>query len=125
VLTEIRNVKQERGGGRRRWFESDGLDLVVWYAKDALTGFQLCYDFGDGEQAVTWRPGWGFTHSIVDSGEESPLKNKTPILRLLDGAPPWTKIARWFDEQSASLEPALRELVHNKLAEKAGANAGS
>jgi hypothetical protein len=86
VLREIKSVKQERGTGRRRWFESDGLDLVVWLdASGNVTGFQLCYDFGQGEQALTWREGTGFAHSNVDAGDETPLKNRTPDSRATGG----------------------------------------
>jgi hypothetical protein len=118
VLTEIRNVKQERGAGRRRWFESEGLDLVVWLnAADAPTGFQLCYDVGRGERALTWRSGGGFTHSTVDEGDATPLKNETPIL-VPDGATPWEGVTKLFAARSGSLEPALRELVLARLAAK-------
>ena len=58
MLHEIKNVRQEAGGGRRRWFESEGMDVVVWMDGDgAIIGFQLCYDFGQGERALTWREG--------------------------------------------------------------------
>jgi len=121
VLHEIKNVKQERGAGRRRWFESDGLELVVWFdASESVTGFQLCYDLGKGEHALTWRAGTGFAHSVVDEGDGSPLRNETPVLRP-DLPPPWAEIARLFDERSESLEPPLRQLVHDKLAEQVGA----
>ncbi len=116
-------MKQERGGGRRRWFESDGLELVVWLGDHAnVTGFQLCYDFGRGERALTWREETGFAHSAVDAGDETPLKNQTPIL-VPDGTVPWTKVAKLFDERSGTLEPALRRFVHGKLVEQAGAGA--
>lgn len=115
MLHEIKNVKQERGAGRRRWFESDGLDLVVWLQPDnTVTGFQLCYDFGHGEYALTWRAESGFAHSVVDEGESSPLKNQTPVLEP-DGDVPWRELVRQFDQRSATLEPRLRQLVHDKL----------
>jgi hypothetical protein len=123
VLHEIKNVKQERGAGQRRWFESEGLELVVWLDDaDAVTGFQLCYDFGKGEHALTWRAGSGFAHDVVDAGEATPLKNQTPIL-VPDGVVPWGDVARLFDERSGSLEAPLRQLVHEKLVERAGASA--
>ena len=116
VLKEIPNVKQEPGAGRRRWFESDGLDLVVWLdAAGTLTGFQLCYDLGRGERALTWRPGTGFAHHEVDEGDKNPLKNETPIL-LPVGAVPWAGLTKLFESRSASLEPALRERVQSRLA---------
>src|SRR3954468_9088548 len=111
VLHEIRNVKQEPGSGRRRWFESEALDLVVWLeADESITGFQICYDLGRGEHALTWRHDSGFAHSTVDEGDETPLKNKTPILTP-DNTVPWHEIARLFDDRSESLEPSLRDLV--------------
>jgi hypothetical protein len=125
VLHEIRNVKQERGAGRRRWFESDGLDLVVWYdPAGTVTGFQLCYDLGSGEHALTWLEDSGFSHSVVDSGDYSPFKNKSPTLEAANDEPPWAEVGRLFDERSGSLESGLRQLVHDKLVERAEANAG-
>lgn len=124
MLHEIKNVKQERGAGRRRWFESDGLELVVWLGAedDRVAGFQLCYDLGHGEHALTWRAGSGFAHSVVDAGDATPLKNETPILHP-DQQVPWSEIARLFDERSGSLEPELARLIRDKLAERAGASA--
>lgn len=120
VLHEIKNVKQERGPGRRRWFESDGFELVVWFdAANAVTGFQICYDLGEGEHALTWRPGRGFSHAMIDTGDGSPFGNLTPVLSP-DSDIPWHEIARVFDERSASLEPGLRRLVRNRLADRAG-----
>ncbi|MEO5959193.1 MAG: hypothetical protein ABIZ49_10585 [Opitutaceae bacterium] len=117
VLREIRNVKQERDDGARRWFQSDGFELVVWLdTRGGVTGFQICYDLGKGERALTWRGRSGFVHSVVDAGDDTPLKNKTPVL-VPDGEVPWAELARRFDERSATLEPSLRKLVHAKLAE--------
>jgi hypothetical protein len=116
VLREITNLKQERGAGRRRWFESEGFDLVVWLgADDLVTGFQICYDFGRGEHALTWRPESGFAHHAVDPGDATPLKNETPVL-IPDGAVPWLEVADCFARCSDALEADLRLLVGEKLA---------
>ena len=118
VFHEIKNVRQEPGPGRRRWFESDNFDLVVWLEPgDRIAGFQLCYDFGRGEHALTWRDGCGFAHAAVDSGEDSPLKNCTPIL-VADGQVPWPEVQRRFTERCGSLEPELRDFVQDKLQAK-------
>ncbi len=123
MLHEIQNVKQEPGAGRRRWFESEDLEVVVWLdAADHVTGFQLCYDFGRGEHALTWREGAGFAHSVVDTGDATPLKNETPVLQPEDRVP-WPDIARLFDRESATLEPGLRQLIHDPLAERVSASA--
>ena len=118
MFREFVNVKQERRQGRRRWFESDGLELVVWHdAADRLEGFQFCYDFGQGEHALTWRPGVGFAHSLVDTGDdlEQAGGKQTPIL-LPDGAVPWAALGAKFAERSATLEPELRQLISDRLA---------
>jgi len=116
VLREIRNVKQEGGPGRRRWFEAEALELVVWFGgnEEQVSGFQVCYDLGRGERALTWREGAGFTHSIVDTGDADPLRNETPVLRL-DPQVPWAEITRAFEACSGELESGLRELVQEKL----------
>jgi hypothetical protein len=123
VLHEIKDVRQERGAGRRRWFESEGMDLVVWLdSRDAVAGFQICYDLGQGEHALTWRPGGGFAHHAVDQGDTTPLKNEAPML-VPDGSVPWASVTRMFNQRSAELEAPLRDLVHAKLAEQEAAGA--
>ena len=117
MLHEIKTVRQEKGSGRRRWFESEGLDLVIWLNPDtSVTGFQLCYDLGQGEHALTWRNASGFAHTRIDSGDETPFANRAPVLEP-DGPVPWKEIAQLFSQRSATLEPALRELVQHRLAE--------
>lgn len=116
VLREIRNVKQERGPGRRRWFEAEAFELVVWFdgQGEKVSGFQVGYDFGQGERALTWREGEGFAHSIVDTGDADPLRNETPVLRPEPNVP-WAEIVRAFEACSGGLERELRELVQGKL----------
>ena len=119
VLHEIKNVRQESGPGRRRWFESDGLDLIVWLSpRDEISGFQLCYESLRGPHALTWRVDGGFTHCEVDEGDATPFKNETPVL-VPDGRVPWARIRGLFDERSAALEPGLREFVQEKLVTQA------
>jgi hypothetical protein len=116
VLREFKRLKQEPTPGFRRWFESDGFDLVVWYdAAGEVTGFQICYDFGEGEHALTWRSRGGYSHDAIDSGDTNPLRKQTPIL-VRDGAVPWTRLRSTFDRRSENLDPAVRQLVRHKLA---------
>lgn len=124
MLHEIKNVKQERGGGQRRWFESDGLELVVWLeGSGQVTGFQIVYDLGRGKHALTWRPAAGFAHAAIDAGDGTPFKNLSPILTQ-EGDVPWREIARLFDAESESLEVELRRIVRDRLAARTGASAG-
>ena len=121
MLVEFHQVKQEGGANRRRWFQGDGLELIVWYGQSGPpVGFQLCYQGTDRrERALTWRPGQGFTHAQVDSGDTRPDKNMTPIL-VKDGAVPWALVQGEFERCSAGLEPALRDFVLGAFQERAG-----
>ena len=116
MLTEFRQVKQEPGG-RRRWFESDGLELIVWYGADGrIAGFQLCYGSGArAEHALTWRRGTGFAHHFVDTGDDQPQRNETPVL-LPDGAVPWVDLTALFVARSPTLDADLREEILQRLA---------
>ena len=112
VLEEYKKVSQQRNApGYRRWFSDDELDLIVWYSASAeISGFQLCYDLGRRERAFTWRKDGGLIHTAVDSGDESPLYNRSPIL-VSDGSPPLEWILAEFKKRSENLEPAIVTLV--------------
>ena len=111
MLRENRNVRQEPGH-RRRWFEDDGLELIVWLdGADEVEGFQLCR----AGRALTWRRDVGFTHARVDEGDETPLKNLTPVL-VPGTTVPWTDLMADFRAGSATLEAGLRDFVLQRLA---------
>jgi hypothetical protein len=115
VLVEYKGVKQEAGGGSRRWFEDQSYELVVWYLPDgSVEGFQILYYGKVAERALTWRSGEGFIHSRIDNGTDFPMKNLAPIL-LPNGNIPWPQVVREFEESSADLEPGLREFVKQRL----------
>jgi hypothetical protein len=116
MLTEFRHVKQEGPPLRRRWFEGGGLELIVWQdEKGGLSGFQLCHQLADGPHALTWIPAAGFSHSRIDEGDSSPLRNETPVLEP-GGAVPWAAIEASFAAEGTALEPGLREAVAARLA---------
>src|SRR5215831_11788516 len=111
MLAELDNVPQERqGSGRRRWFADDEMELIVWYAETgAITGFQLCYDIRGKEGAFTWRDGADVWHTAIDSGEDSPLHNRTPI--MVSGPPDSVdKVVADFKVRSQMLAADLAEL---------------
>lgn len=109
-------IKTVAGDLHRRWLADDYVDLFVWYQADRQTiaGFQLCYDKGHREHALTWMEGKGFTHHAVDDGEDSPLANRTPILRP-DGVVRVDKLAAEFEARSTALDPVIRDYVLERL----------
>jgi len=104
-----------RSDYKRTWMSDDYFDLIVWYKpSNAIHGFQLCYGKPDCERAFTWLSHSGFTHSQIDSGEEEPEANRTPIL-LPDGSFPIAEVSREFTRRSEQLPKSLRNFVMAKL----------
>jgi hypothetical protein len=112
MLHEAPNVRQVPKEGRRRWFTDPTADLIVWYDKAGnIDGFQLCYDKGVHERALTWRRGFGYCHEKVDDGESEFWGMKmTPIL-VPDGAFNSADIAARFRRESAEIDPDIAKLV--------------
>ena len=117
ALIEVVQVRQVPGEPRRRWFVSRDLDLIVWCdGSDSPIGFQLCYEQGRPERALTWKPELGFVHMAVDDGEtDVGLRYKgTPIL-VSDGYFDANWVSDLFSEESAQLPPEIVEFVATKL----------
>jgi len=113
MLAEFQKVRQIPRDGFRRWFSDAELDLIVWYEDESLAeilGFQLCYDKGSSQRAITWLRGRGFSHDRIDDGEVSPLRNRTPIL-VADGVFPKERIVRSFREAAGRIEYSLASFI--------------
>ena len=117
-MLEMRDVRQVPNDYFRRWFYDDNFDLVAWYQPDgSLHGFQLSYDKTGHEKALTWYCDRGLSHHRVDSGEASPLENRTPILIEEDGRFGMAKVLADFENSTAGLPPELRTVVLQKISE--------
>ncbi len=116
VFREFKSVRQEPRG-RRRWFESSAIELVLWLDDSGIsTGFQLIYQLDGRECALTWRRDFGFAHSRVDSGDHL-LGKQTPLL-ISDGAVPWAQVTDLFAQSAPSLEPELRDFILVRLCDR-------
>jgi hypothetical protein len=116
MLHEIENVRQPPNEGSRRWFSDSFFDLIVWYdPSGTLEGFQLCYDRGVKERALTWRRNMGYSHEKIDDGESITGRMKmTPIL-VPDGAFDAKGIASRFKDASPGIDPEIAGLVLEKI----------
>jgi hypothetical protein len=115
---EITKVSQAAGEPRRRWFVSDALDLVVWWdAAGQPSGFQLCYEQGGSERALTWHSEQGFTHRAVDDGERRCGKHKAIPILLAEGLFDANPVAARFAAESAELPSEVADFVIQKLRE--------
>jgi len=116
MLREI-PVTQTEQEPRRRWFADEYFDLVVWLSDTStVVAFELCYDGPRVERAVRWSGDHGYGHFRVDTGEETPMRNRTPIL-ISDGSFPKEQVVAGFSQASATLDPAIRTFVLRRLQE--------
>lgn len=82
MLVEIENVRQVPEEGVRRWFMDKDMDLILWYDKEILMGFQISYDKRSVQRTVTWK-------SSSEGRKSSSLTcdgpyNKKRVIRLLE-----------------------------------------
>lgn len=102
----------------RRWFDDDQgfFDLIAWIDDSGeVSGFQLSYDVNGNERAITWLGG-AFSHRNVDAGDDSPLSNDSSILTgiaIFSAA----DLAERFRESSRGIDPLVREVLLERLAE--------
>ena len=117
---EVLAVRQIDGEPHLRWFQSDSCDLFLWEdTAGAPCRFQLCYDRGDDEHALTWvRETNTLDHHSVDDGERSFRHGASPMLCAARQAPP-QQLAERFQAVSEAVPPVVRELVLRVLAEAA------
>ena len=129
MLLEKTMLWQNPREGRRRWFFDAYFDLIVWYGPetDEITGLQLCYARGRGEHALIWEAGRGFSHYRVDNGE-TPGRSKMSPVFVAGAALDVAEVSRRFRIAGDRIDPAIRDLVLDKLEEygrrKSAAGAG-
>ncbi len=112
MLLESQHVRQNPGEPLRRWFASSYFDLIVWYnAEQVPVGFQLCYDKGRSERAMTWRRPDTYSHMSVDDGEARPFRYKAAPSMMEDEHFEPTEVAALFEKESGQLPPDLAVLV--------------
>ena len=119
MLREITALRSQPGRRRKRWFSDDAMDLFIWCdAEGRIEAFQLTLKTGDGpgrEHAVSWYAGTGFTHHVVDDGEQRPGRYKsTPLLVPSAGSTGGFREA--FAARAGQIDPDVRAFVDAKLA---------
>jgi hypothetical protein len=111
---------QRQGEPKRRWFQSDALDLIVWLTEgEGIWGFQLCYDRGREERVLTWTAEAGYSHDRIDDGEGNPIKNQTPIL-IPDGTFPGRRVLDELVSETRGIDPRIRAFVVERVGGFAG-----
>jgi hypothetical protein len=118
LVIEIRDVRQNPNENFRRLFSDENFHLIVWYKPDeTIDGFELSYDKTGREKAIRWLSDKGFSHYRVDSGEQSPLANRTPMLTATKDKPELERLLSRFEASDDRLPLPLRDLC--KMIERA------
>ena len=114
-------VKQVPGEPRRRWFEDDYFDLLVWENEfGQIVEFQLCYDKLHNQRALIWKAQIGFLHNKVDDGENNPGKYKSTPILVDDGVFDSETIAEKFKYKSKDIDTKVSTFVINKIRDYRG-----
>lgn len=117
MLKETKNVRQVSGDPRRRWFDDEYFDLIVWFDKDdSVWGFQLCYDRENKPRALTWTKNNGYKHSGIDDGEGGGMNKSSPVL-VTDGLFDAGTIAKKLEAASKDLPLQISLFVLEKVRE--------
>jgi hypothetical protein len=119
MLQKIRGVRQDDTLLERQWFQDDFFDLFVWLDQSGtMVSFQLCYDRLNRERVLAWNKASGFIHRRVDDGEQTPVRNMSPIM-VSDGRFGSESVAAEFDRRGLELDGRLLNFIRRKIDEAA------
>ncbi len=100
----------------RRWFTDNKTDLFVWLDDNGnISRFQICYNKGENEHALTWEAGHGISHHAVDDGEEKVMKMKKSPILVQDGRVDIETITRIFTDIGHELPAFIYNFVLDKI----------
>lgn len=114
-------INQVPGEPRRRWFEDNYFDLLVWENESGqIVEFQLFYDKFYNQRSLIWKDQSGYSHNKVDDGENKPGKYKASPILVNDGVFDFAKIAEKFRSRSQDIDTKVSSFVFNKIKEYHG-----
>lgn len=116
MLKEITGVTEDDAEPRRRWFSDKKMDLYVWYDDNGtVIQFQMCYDKGPGEKALTWDEDGGFVQQAVDDGEGGLFRMKSSPILTERGRTDTGHALQLLNGLGAKLEHDLYQFITGKL----------
>ncbi|HAN05549.1 MAG TPA: hypothetical protein DCW72_08765 [Elusimicrobia bacterium] len=116
MLKEAMHVMQVKGEPRRRWFDDEYFDLIVWFEPGSeIWGFQLCYDREWKPRALTWTRQYGYKHTGIDDGEHAPGASKSAPVLVADGKFDAPSVSARFERAAAEIPGDIAAFVLEKL----------
>ena len=115
MLYEIGDVRQHEGEGKRRWFSDDYFDLIIWFNKEKIEGFQLCYDKTGYERSITWHnKSERYDHNKIDEGDHLWGHKRSPTL-VADGVFDKKRVAYKFWNSSKDIDKDIAMFVYKRI----------
>lgn len=115
MLKEI-PVTSDDNEPAKRWFTDHDTDLFVWLdGSGNINRFQICYNKGHNEHALTWVRNSGFTHHAVDDGEEKVMKMKKSPILIQDGQIDYAGVAGLMEAIGGELPAFIYNFVQDTL----------
>ena len=116
MLKEAKHVMQVKGEPRRRWFDDEYFDLIVWFEPgDEVFGFQLCCDMESKPRALTWTRKYGYKHTGIDNGENAWGASKNSPVLVDDGLFDTPSISKKLEESAGELPAEIAAFVLEKV----------
>jgi len=110
-------IREVPGDLPRKWLSDDSIELVVWFSEnDQIFGFQIHYDLHDQLKAFRFTRDSGFSHHLIDSGEDDPAVNCSPILS--ESTPVnISQVESLFRSHSKELPSDIRNFILDRILE--------
>ncbi len=116
MLREIKAVRQIHGEPRRRWFEDDYFDLIIWQDEgEDILGFELHFDKKASPQAVRWDKPNRFEFFSVDDGEFRADRFKMAPVLMPARKNLHVPVAYKFRVESNNIQPRISSFIFDKL----------
>lgn len=116
MLREITSIAQLIHEPKRRWFEDDYSDLIVWHVhQDEIISFELYYDKRAHQRAVRWEQADRYAHYRVDDGEERSGKSKASPVLIVEEDFDCTKVAFLFESEGKRIDADIANFVNHKI----------
>ena len=120
-LWETETSGNYRGQYFTRQFANKYFDIYVWFESDrrSLVGFQLCYNKGIDEHALTWTKIKGYQHNRIDDGEtrSSITGYKMAAVLVPNGIFDTYSIAQKFLKDQGDVDHKTALLIYTRLME--------
>lgn len=109
-------VKQLKGEDNCRWFRDDYFDLFVWIGhENGIRGFQLYYDIFRDQRALFWNEPSGYSHHVVDDGENRPGKPKGSPMVMDGGRFEKDTVINEFNRRNHAMDRHIADAILNVI----------